>query len=131
MGRHGGIDFEGVWEDDGYEPKRFFSLYQDADLQQVVSEFFTISSFDPIIVDRTNTELHFQSVILQKKRIMRFKATQLHMHLAVLRARGSDSFFKHLAVIQTRFDVNPPAWDALGERSGSLVKNAKEPQKWG
>lgn len=66
LGMHGGIDFEGIWEEDGYEPKRFFSLYQDEDLHQVVSEFFEIRAFEPLVVDPTNTELHFQALLLQK-----------------------------------------------------------------
>ena len=56
--------FEGVWESDSYEPKRFFSHYQDQDLLDVVVEHFDLHSFrcDPHGWDG----LHFQSLILRK-----------------------------------------------------------------
>ncbi len=64
LGVYGGYDFEGVWEKDSYEPKRFFSFHSDENLKQVVTENFTIMSFKPI--NSGDGELHFQSLILRK-----------------------------------------------------------------
>lgn len=41
MGVYGGRNSEGVWEDDSYEPKRFFSFFDEAELREVVSQFLT------------------------------------------------------------------------------------------
>jgi len=37
LGVYGGYDFEGIWEEDPYNPKRFFSLYSDENLKQVAT----------------------------------------------------------------------------------------------
>jgi len=66
MGVYGGYDFEGVWEDDGYEPRRFFAFYTDEHLQAVLERVFQIHSFKSILLDRDDSELHFQSFILHK-----------------------------------------------------------------
>ena len=64
LGIYGGYDFEGVWEKDSYEPKRFFSFHSDEKLKQVVTETFTLLSFKQI--KSRDGELHFQSLILRK-----------------------------------------------------------------
>ena len=66
LGLYGGFDFEGIYEDDFYRPKRFFSFFSDEQLKLEVSKFLNIISFDRIIVEKNN-HLHFQSVILRKK----------------------------------------------------------------
>jgi SAM-dependent methyltransferase len=66
LGMYGGYDFEGVWEDDTYAPKRFFSYYADTHIQQLVTTVFDILSFYHIMTSR-QTNLHFQSLILRKR----------------------------------------------------------------
>lgn len=64
MGMYGGYDFEGVWERDSYDPKRFFSFHSDEGLEQVVTQSFKLLSFKQIIVGAET--LHFQSLLLRK-----------------------------------------------------------------
>ncbi|RLQ96203.1 class I SAM-dependent methyltransferase [Falsibacillus albus] len=45
MGVYGGAESEGIWEDDTYEPKRFFSFYRHKDIQMAVSAFFKVEDF--------------------------------------------------------------------------------------
>jgi len=67
MGMHGGYEYEGIWEDDAYEPKRFFSFYSDEHLQQLVRDLFDIHSFKRIMTHEKASDLHFQSLILRKR----------------------------------------------------------------
>ena len=67
MGVHGGYDFEGVWEEDAYEPKRFFSFYDDEHLKEVLNKVFDINSFKQITPGDSNSDLHFQSLTLRKR----------------------------------------------------------------
>src|SRR6266496_4582702 len=62
LGVYGGYDFEGIWEDDSYDPKRFFALYSDEYLKQTVTESFQLISFKRITPG--NERMHFQSLIL-------------------------------------------------------------------
>jgi hypothetical protein len=64
LGVYGGYDFEGIWEEDRYEPKRFFSMRTDQHLQELVSQHFQLLAFKSIEVD--NGHSHFQSLILRK-----------------------------------------------------------------
>ena len=70
LGLYGGYDFEDIWSDDPYEPKRFFSFYTDEHIQEVVSRFFHINTFKAIVTTIGNDELHFQSLILRKKKMI-------------------------------------------------------------
>ncbi|OFW79272.1 MAG: hypothetical protein A2201_07295 [Alicyclobacillus sp. RIFOXYA1_FULL_53_8] len=63
LGIHGGIDSEGIWEDDDYEPKRFFSLFTDESLQDLVRPYFEILEFKKIARPGV---LDFQSLLLNK-----------------------------------------------------------------
>lgn len=63
---YGGDEFEGIREDDQYEPKRFFSYFTDDHLQKVVSQVFDILSFRCIPVQRADN-WHFHSLVLRKK----------------------------------------------------------------
>jgi len=67
MGVYGGYDFEGMWEEDGYEPKRFFSFYTDEHLREVLEGAFQIVSFKRIHIERDDSELHFQAFILRNQ----------------------------------------------------------------
>jgi SAM-dependent methyltransferase len=62
-GVYGGVEEDGVYEDDRLEPKRWFTFYTDDDLKTVVSPFFILEYFNTIIID--DNELHFQSMILR------------------------------------------------------------------
>ena len=64
LGLYGGFDFEGIWEDDFYTPKRFFSLHTDENLRQTLSKVFEILYFRSIEFDKDQRP--FQSVILRK-----------------------------------------------------------------
>jgi SAM-dependent methyltransferase len=60
----GGIETEGVYEGDDYEPKRFFALYGDEHIQTIVSAFFDLLDFKSVPTGQP--ELHFQSMILRR-----------------------------------------------------------------
>jgi len=66
VGMYGGQDYGGVWENDSYEPKRFFSFFTDEQLKQEVTKIFEIISFESIIVEPEDT-LYFQSLTLRKR----------------------------------------------------------------
>lgn len=65
MGVYGGRDFEGVWEEDFYRPRRFFSFHIDQAMAEIVSSHFEVVSFDVIETDEKDG-LHFQSMVLRK-----------------------------------------------------------------
>lgn len=67
LGLYGGRDQEGIWPDDSYQPKRFFSFYTDEDLRAVVTEVFDIHSFRRVPYEDGKHGLHFQSLVLRKK----------------------------------------------------------------
>ena len=64
LGQYGGIDHDGVFADDDYEPKRYFSLLTDEDLLAVAREQFEIVSFRAVDIKSDDGD-HFQSVVLR------------------------------------------------------------------
>jgi len=66
FGTYGGFAQEGVYEEDNHDPPRFFSFYDDDDLQLVVSKAFEVVDFRSLAVDGSEPRLHFQSVLLRK-----------------------------------------------------------------
>lgn len=64
-GVYGGQDTEGIWEQDFYEPKRFFAMYNDADLEQIVQRHFDIIDFHTVQLGLNKP--HFQSLTLRKR----------------------------------------------------------------
>ena len=69
-GQYGGVQREGVYEDDEYDPKRFFSLMEDEKIQEAASDEFILVSFVPITFEE-NDPFHYQSLILRaKQRLM-------------------------------------------------------------
>ena len=64
LGLYGGREFEGVWDDDHFDPKRFFCHHLDEDLCSQVGELFSLESFRRI--PHGWNGLHFQSLILRK-----------------------------------------------------------------
>lgn len=66
LGVYGGKDFEGVWEEDAYEPKRFYSLYTNDGMQSILEQFFEVLSFQVIPMEgRTIAE--FQAITLRNR----------------------------------------------------------------
>lgn len=63
-GVYGGQNSEGVWEQDPYEPKRFFSFYEDEDIKRLVQKYFIVEDFHT--VDMGENKPHFQSMTLRK-----------------------------------------------------------------
>ena len=67
LGVYGGREHEGVWEDDPYEPKRFFSFHTDERLREIVAGVFEILSFNRLPLDaEKGAGLCFQALILRK-----------------------------------------------------------------
>ncbi|MEZ4518484.1 MAG: methyltransferase domain-containing protein [Chloroflexota bacterium] len=66
LGVYGGIDSEGIWEDDAYEPKRFFVFHTDEQIREAVVGVFELVSFRPIELGEED-KLHFQSLVLRKR----------------------------------------------------------------
>ena len=64
LGMYGGMDFEGIWEDDFYTPKRFFAFHTDEGLKAILSGIFEILYFKNIHLGEDRRP--FQSVILRK-----------------------------------------------------------------
>jgi SAM-dependent methyltransferase len=67
LGVYGGIDHEGVWEDDPYDPKRYLSFRTDERLREIVAGAFGIYTFRRIARDGLHEGLHFQSLVLRKR----------------------------------------------------------------
>ena len=65
LGLYGGVDFEGIWEDNSYTPKRFFSFHTDDNLSRILASFFEIVYFQRIAFDEGARD--FQSFILRKQ----------------------------------------------------------------
>lgn len=66
MGVYGGVDSEGVWEEDDHEPRRFFAFYTDDQLKRLLSQFFDILTFTVMPNVGTSDNLHHQGVVLRK-----------------------------------------------------------------
>lgn len=67
IGVYGGKDFEGVWEDDIYQPKRFFSFYRDQHILAIVGASFSVIDFHSVALEANAKALHFQSLTLRRK----------------------------------------------------------------
>ena len=66
IGMYGGSDFEGIWYNDPYRPKRFFSYFTDAHLEEQAKKVFDILAFNRVLFEK-DTSFHFQSLILKKR----------------------------------------------------------------
>jgi SAM-dependent methyltransferase len=64
-GQYGGIDRQGTWPDDTYEPKRFFSYLSDDALMTTAETLFEVVDFRTIAVGGRG-ELHYQALIARK-----------------------------------------------------------------
>lgn len=65
MGVYGGENYQGIWEEDAYTPKRFFSFFEDDSIKQLLAEFFIIEYFNVVPKERVGGKYHFQSIILR------------------------------------------------------------------
>jgi SAM-dependent methyltransferase len=52
LGQYGGMEHEGIWTEDHYEPKRFFSFRSDDQIQKITAEFFEVIYFKQIPLKR-------------------------------------------------------------------------------
>lgn len=66
LGVYGGYDHEGVWSQDDYEPKRFFSFRTDEALRSEVERVFDVESFRTVDLNGVDAKLHFQAAVLKK-----------------------------------------------------------------
>ena len=65
LGQYGGLEREGTWPEDHYEPKRFFSFLSDDQIKEITAEFFQLLYFKQIPL-AGETDFHFQSMILRR-----------------------------------------------------------------
>ncbi|WP_051393177.1 class I SAM-dependent methyltransferase [Glycomyces arizonensis] len=63
-GQYGGKDSEGVWPDDRYEPKRFFSLMTVETISAVAAERFEV--LDVVAREPDYTELEYHGLVLRR-----------------------------------------------------------------
>jgi len=61
-GQYGGEYREGVYQDDGYQPKRFFSLLTDTQMQDLALRSFVVEEFWTILIEDL-TPLYFQAML--------------------------------------------------------------------
>ncbi len=69
-GQYGGVEREGVWEDDHYIPRRFFARYTDAQFQVLSQQLFKIEAFCVVPNDDDSggkSGNHFHSLTLRKR----------------------------------------------------------------
>ena len=64
-GQYGGIEKEGMWSEDHYEPKRFFCLLLDEEIKKIAARQFQLVSFKRIDLDE-ESDVHFQSMVLRR-----------------------------------------------------------------
>jgi SAM-dependent methyltransferase len=65
LGAYGGKKHEGVWPEDHYRPKRFFSFLSDEQIKEVTTRFFELVAFKQIPLE-DDPDFHFQSLILRR-----------------------------------------------------------------
>ena len=63
-GQYGGRESEGIYGEDRYEPKRFFSLLTDRQIADEASKLFSLEQFATIELE-DGDELHYQSLLLR------------------------------------------------------------------
>jgi SAM-dependent methyltransferase len=65
LGVYGGVEEEGIADNDWHDPPRFFARHTDEFMKQAVSPFFEIVSFKSIPLN--NGVWHFQSMVLRRQ----------------------------------------------------------------
>lgn len=66
FGTYGGFDHQGIHEEDGHVPPRFFSFYDDDHLTSVASKLFDVSDFRSFDVVGQDPRFRFQALLLRK-----------------------------------------------------------------
>ncbi|WP_202077624.1 class I SAM-dependent methyltransferase [Caldalkalibacillus salinus] len=74
LGIYGGKNFEGIWEEDWCEPKRFFSFYTEEDIHSLLRHYFDIEYYNKVIL-KTNKP-YFQSFILRNKTTRKLESNE-------------------------------------------------------
>ncbi|WP_106768724.1 8-oxo-dGTP diphosphatase MutT [Paenibacillus faecalis] len=64
LGLYGGISVDGVWEQDTYEPKRYFAMYPDEEILRIVLDYFQVEDFHTRFMGEGKP--HFQAIRLRK-----------------------------------------------------------------
>lgn len=64
FGVYGGPSSEGIWDDDVYDPKRFFAMYSDEELQALAQPLFGVEEFYTVPMEEDAP--HFQALLLRK-----------------------------------------------------------------
>lgn len=66
LGQYGGHDEEKVYDDDHYEPKRFFAFWTDEQIQAEGAKVFQVEGFKVVALDDEGEALHFQALVLRR-----------------------------------------------------------------
>ena len=64
-GQYGGQDYEGVWESDRYEPKRFFSFFTAERIEAIAAEHFELVEANHVPLDANIDQ--YQGLILRRR----------------------------------------------------------------
>lgn len=64
LGLYGGMEHEGIWPEDEYEPKRFFCFHTDDQIRKISTAFFDLLRFKRIAFEGEK-DFHFQSLVLR------------------------------------------------------------------
>jgi SAM-dependent methyltransferase len=64
LGQYGGVEFEGIWAGDHYEPKRYFSRLTDDRMRAIAAEVFAIEDFRAVDCGADPEFGHFQAATL-------------------------------------------------------------------
>ncbi len=68
LGLWGGLDDEGLYADDTYDPPRFYSLRTDDSIRRMVGEVFAVENFSTLEVEANGDErLHMQFVVARRR----------------------------------------------------------------
>ena len=65
VGLWGGEPGEGVWEDDPYDPPRFYAVRDDEGARARLAEHFTVERFDTLEPEPDAHGLHYQAAVLR------------------------------------------------------------------
>ncbi|AZS14299.1 class I SAM-dependent methyltransferase [Paenibacillus lutimineralis] len=63
LGLYGGVSTDSIWEQDTYEPKRYFAMYPDNEIQEIIQDYFKLDDFHTRFLGEGNP--HFQSLLIR------------------------------------------------------------------
>lgn len=64
LGLYGGLSTDEIWEQDTYEPKRYFAMYPDEEILAIVKDYFQVEDFHTRSMGEGKP--HFQGMVLRK-----------------------------------------------------------------